>query len=92
MTTYFMFGQYSVDSIKKISAKRTDDALAVIRDLGGEYKDGYALLGKYDLILIADFPGTEQAIKASVILTKKLGISFTTLPAVSVADFDKLIG
>jgi uncharacterized protein with GYD domain len=87
-----MFGQYSADSIKKISTKRTEDALSVIGDLGGEYKDGYALLGKYDLILIADFPGTEQAMKASVTLTKKLGISFTTLPAVSVADFDKLVG
>ncbi|MCJ7622843.1 MAG: GYD domain-containing protein [Anaerolineaceae bacterium] len=92
MTTYFMFGQYSADAIKKISAKRTEDALAMIAELGGEYKDGYALLGKYDLILIADFPGTEQAMNASVTLTKKLGISFTTLPAVSVAEFDKLIG
>ena len=92
MTTYFMFGQYSVDGIKKISAKRTDDALTMISELGGEYKDGYALLGKYDLILIVDFPGTEQAMKASVILTKKLGIAFTTLPALSVADFDKLVG
>ena len=92
MTTYLMFGQYSLDSIKKISAKRTDDALAVIGDVGGEYKTGYALLGKYDLLLIADFPGTEQAMKASVTLAKKLGISFTTLPAVSIPDFDKLIG
>lgn len=92
MTTYFMFGQYSADSIKNISAKRTDDARAVIADVGGEYKDGYALLGNYDLILIADFPGTEQAMKASVTLTKNTGISFTTLPAVSVANFDKLLG
>jgi hypothetical protein len=39
-----------------------------------------------------DFPSLEQAIKTSVALAKLLGISFTTSPAVSMEEFDKLVG
>ena len=44
-----------------------------------------------DLILILDFPDTQKAMKTSVGLTKMLGIAFTTAPAVSVEEFDKLM-
>jgi uncharacterized protein with GYD domain len=92
MSTYFMFGRYSHDSIKQISAQRTNEAVAAIGKNGGKLNAGYALLGGYDLVLIVDFPSTEQAIKASVALAKLLGISFSTSPAVSMEDFDKLVG
>jgi uncharacterized protein with GYD domain len=92
MATFFMFGKYSSDSIKQISSQRTSAAVAEIGKNGGKLSAGYALLGKYDLVLIVDFPGTEQAIKASVGLAKLLGISFTTAPAVSMEEFDKLVG
>ena len=45
-----------------------------------------------DLLLVAEFPGTEAAMKASATLSKLLGISFTTSPAVSGEDFDKIMG
>lgn len=90
MATYILFGKYSLDSIKEISAERTEKAVALIKKHGGTYKAGYALLGEYDVIAIAEFPGTEQAMAASVGLTKLLGISFTTSPAVSMEAFDQL--
>jgi uncharacterized protein with GYD domain len=92
MTTFFLFGKYTHEAIKNISADRTAKGAAIIQESGGVVKDGYALLGDIDLILIADFPGVEQAMKASVNLSKLLGISFTTAPAVSVEEFDKLVG
>ncbi len=92
MATYFMFGKYSLDSIRQVSARRTEQAVALIREVGGTLKSGYALLGEHDLVLIAEFPGVEQAMKASVGLARLLGISFTTAPAVSIEAFDKLVG
>jgi uncharacterized protein with GYD domain len=92
MATYLMFGKYSKDSVKAISAKRTDKAAAMIKENGGELKEGYALLGDYDLVLIVDLPDTEHAMQTSVALSGLLGISFSTTPAISVADFDKLVG
>jgi uncharacterized protein with GYD domain len=92
MATYFMFGKYSLEAAKAISTTRTDQAVALIKGNGGELKAGYALLGDIDLVLIVDLPDTERAMRTSTDLSKYLGISFSTAPAVSVADFDKLMG
>jgi uncharacterized protein with GYD domain len=92
MATYFMFGKYSLEGAKAISAKRTDKTVALIKQNGGELKEGYALLGDIDVVLIVDLPDTERAMRTSADLSKLLGISFSTAPAVSVADFDKLMG
>jgi len=45
MATYFMFGRYSLDGMKGISARRTAKTLELIKKNGGEFKAGYALLG-----------------------------------------------
>ena len=91
MATYLMFGKYSTDAVGKISAERTKNATAIIGDFGGKVKAGYALLGEKDVVLIVEFPGTAEVMKATIALSKLLGISFATSPAVSVEEFDKLI-
>jgi uncharacterized protein with GYD domain len=92
MATYFMFGNYSQNSVKNISARRTADAIGLIEKNGGKLTAGYAMLGDIDLILIVDFPSNEDAMKASVALSQMLGVSFTTAPAVKFEEFDKLVG
>ena len=92
MATYLMFGSYSLDSIGKISARRTEKATELIEENGGKVLSGYALLGEKDLVLIVDFPGTEEAMKTSVGLAELLGVAFTTSPAVTFDEFDNLLG
>jgi len=92
MATYVMFGKYSMEAAKAISPKRTNAAMAVGKKYGGEFKAGYALLGKVDLVLVVDMPDNERAMQTSAALTKLLGISFSTSPAVSFETFDKLMG
>jgi uncharacterized protein with GYD domain len=92
MATFVMFGRYSVDAMRNISAERTQDATAVIGDAGGKVQAAYALLGETDLVLVVDFPGVKEAMTASVKLAQLLGISFTTSPAVTVEEFDDLVG
>jgi uncharacterized protein with GYD domain len=77
--------------VKEISAERTKRAAAIVDINGGKVKDIYALLGETDVVAIVDFPGLKEAMKASVELTKLLGISFITAPAVPVEEFDKLM-
>ena len=91
MTTYIMMGKYSIDSIGKMNAARTKRGKEIIASCEGELKAGYAILGERDLVLIAEFPTTEQAIKASTNLSKELGIGFSSAPAISIEDFDKII-
>jgi len=92
MATYIMFGRYSPEAMKGASRARTDEAAALVGKYGGQVKAAYALLGKTDLLVIADFPGTAAAMKASMALTKLTGIGFSTSPAISVEELDKLLG
>ena len=91
MATYFMFGRYSSESVKKISSRRTGQAKALIKKHGGSVEAMYALLGDPDVILITSLPSNEKAMKASVELSMATGISFTTAPALEVAQFDALV-
>jgi len=91
MATFIMLGKYTSESLKTISMERTDQAVYLIKKCGGKVKSIYALLGEHDLIIIADYPGVEQAMKASIALNKLTGIAFTTSQAISVEEFDKII-
>jgi uncharacterized protein with GYD domain len=92
MAKYLMLGKYSVEAIKGISADRTKRVLETIERAGGKVNSMFALLGNYDLAFVVDFPGIAEAIKASVGLAKLTGIGFTTSAAISVEEFDKLVG
>jgi len=91
MTTFIMFGKYSPEAVKGMSAKRTEKANQEIKKHGGNIKSMYALLGEHDLMFIVDFPGEKEVMKASCALNKLTGISFSTCPAVTVEEFDRLI-
>ena len=90
MAKFFMYGKYSQEAIKDISADRTKKALDVITKAGGKVSSMYALLGKYDIVLITDFPGIADVMKASIALNKLTGITFTSFPAISIEEFDKI--
>lgn len=89
MSTFFMYGKYSSESVKKISIKRTTDTQKIIKKYGGEVLSMYALLGKYDIVLIVSFPGIEEVMKTSIALSKLTGLSFATFPAIQMEQFDK---
>ena len=91
MATFFMFGKYSADALKGISAGRTEKAGKLIQKYGGEIKSIHALLGEKDLVIIAQFPGIEHAVKSSIALSRLTGIAFTTSEAVAVEDFDRMV-
>ncbi len=92
MATFFLLGKYSADALRSISAARTTEATQLFKTHGGEVKSMYALLGPYDLALVVELPGIEQALQASVKLSQVTGIAFVTAPAVPVTSFDQLVG
>ena len=91
MNTYFMFGKYSAESIKGMSAERTKKANDIILKVGGKIVAQYALLGDKDLVFIVNLPGVEEVIQASINLHKLTGISFSSVPAITVEKFDKIL-
>jgi uncharacterized protein with GYD domain len=91
MATYLMFGKYSPKALKGISAERTDEVKALIKEHGGELKGAYAVLGDVDLVMIVDLPDTARAMATSAALAKLTRIGFTTAPAITIEEFDKLL-
>jgi uncharacterized protein with GYD domain len=91
MATFLMFGKYSSESLKGASAQRTKEAEKAVAKHKGKVEAIYATLGPNDLVVVADFPGTAEAMKASMALAKLTGIAFATSPAVTVDVFDKLL-
>jgi len=90
MATFVMFGKYSSDSIREISAKRTVKVHNLFKEMGGEIISMYAILGEYDLIFIVNLPNVTKAVKASLALNQMLGITFNTSPALKIEEFDSL--
>ena len=74
MAIFFMFGKYSPEAMKELSAERTQRAVSEIKKLGGEVNAMHVLLGEYDLLFCVTLPGVEEAVKASVTLTKLTSI------------------
>lgn len=91
MATFILFGKYSAEALKGVSAARTKKAAALVKKLKGRVVGMYAMLGDKDLVFVLELPGMEEALKASVGLFRLTGITFTTSPAVSVEEFDKLL-
>ncbi len=91
MPIFIMFGKYSSEALKGISAERTDKAVKLIKEYGGKISSMYAVLGEHDLVFTIDFPDTEKAIATSVALNRLTGITFLTSPVVKVDEFDKLM-
>ncbi len=91
MPMFFLFGKYSSHALKSASSARTRKAEHLIAKFRGRVKWMYALLGPYDLVLAVELPGVEEALKVSAGLSKLTGIGFTTCPAISVQEFDRII-
>ncbi len=92
MATFFMFGKYATGAVPGISPKRTEEARRLIESLGGQVKDIYALLGEHDVVIIADLPRMAEAMQASVALKRLSEISFFTVAAMPIEEFDELCG
>jgi uncharacterized protein with GYD domain len=92
MAKYLMLGKYSREAIKGMSAERTQRAVEAISKSNGKIDSMHVLLGGYDLALMVELPGNTEAIKASIALAKLTDIAFTTFPAITVEEFDKITG
>ncbi len=90
MTTFFLFGTYTSESIEGIDARRTKKTEEIVSGYGGTVRSVHAILGPYDIVIIVELPGVPEAVQVSLALSKATGLSFTSAPAVTVADFDRL--
>ncbi|MBV54787.1 MAG: GYD domain-containing protein [Candidatus Marinimicrobia bacterium] len=92
MKTFYMFGTYDAEMFRDVSAGRTKEIEAMVKDYGGEIIQIHVLVGrrKDDLVLVVDFPDVETTTRFSIALTNKLGILFVSHPAITMETFDEI--
>ena len=92
MPIFMMFGKYTQEGMRGISADRTRSAHALIEELGGKVVSMYAVLGEDDLVLTLDLPDAEAAMAVSVALNELIGVALRTSPVIEVERFVTLLG
>jgi uncharacterized protein with GYD domain len=93
MATYLMLLRFSQQGIQKIKdgPRRVDAAKKLCRDLGGEVKQFYALMGQYDAALILEAPADEAATKIGLALSSLGNVRSETLRAFTETEYRQII-
>jgi uncharacterized protein with GYD domain len=92
MATYLMLLRFSQQGIQKIKdgPSRVDAAKKLCRDLGGEVKQFYALMGQYDAALILE-AADEAATKIGFALSSLGNVRSETLRAFTETEYRQII-
>ena len=70
MVTYISLIRFTDQGARNIkqSPKRLDEAKKAFKAAGAELKQWYLAMGRYDAVVVAEFPDDETACKMSVII------------------------
>jgi len=84
MPFYIVLGKYTQKGIENIktSAEKREAVGKVFESIGGEFKDFYYTLGKYDFVAVCEAPDEEAILKAMLIIGSKGEVRTETLTAI----------
>jgi uncharacterized protein with GYD domain len=94
MATYILLTQWTDQGIKNVKAspKRADDARAMAKKFGVEWKNLFMTMGAYDLVLTVEAPDDQALAKYVVSLGSQGNVRTTTLKAFPEAEYRAIIG
>ena len=93
MPTYVTLYNFTQDGIKNIkkSPARLDKAKKAIEAAGGKLKDFYLTMGRYDLIVIAEWPDDQTGARFLLAQASEGNVRSETLRAFSEDEYRKII-
>ena len=93
MATYLMLFRFTQQGIEKIkeSPARVEAAKELCRSLGGEMKQFYFFLGRYDTGFTLEAPNDETAAKIALAIGSLGNVHTETLRAFTEAEYKQLI-
>ena len=94
MATYVSLIRYTEQGIRTIkeSPARLDAAKKAFQAAGGEIKQFYLAMGKYDIVIISEAPSDEAAAATALGLGALGNIRTETMRVFPEADFRKIVG
>lgn len=93
MPTYVLLTTFTEQGIENVrdSPERTEHAKEMVESLGGTWREFFVTMGRYDGIVIADFPDDEIAAQAVLTLAESGNVTTETLRAFSLDEFRAII-
>ena len=93
MPTYISLIQYTQKGIEKIkeSPARLDHAKKGYEAAGGKIKDFFLVMGKYDIVIVADLPNDEAVARLALTLGSSGNIRTQTMRAFNEAEYRKIV-
>lgn len=93
MPTYVSLARYTDQGIRSIkeSATRLDAAKKAFQAAGGELKQFFLLMGKYDILIVSEGPDDETTGKIALTLASLGNVRTETFRAFTEAEFRKMI-
>src|SRR4026209_415293 len=93
MATYIMLSTLTDEGRKTLKERpeRLQEVNREIEAMGARVVQQYAVLGGYDFINILEAPDNETVARISVELGSRGTVSLTTMPALNVDDFTRML-
>ena len=88
--TLFRYTQKGAENIKQ-SPSRLDAAKKAVEAAGGKVKGFYLTMGRYDAIVITEYPNDEAGMKITLTTASQGNIRSETLRAFTEEEYRKLI-
>lgn len=94
MATYMSLIRYTDQGIRTIkeSPNRLDAAKKAFQAAGGELKQFYLAMGKYDIVIISEAPDDETVARISLSLGSMGNVRTQTMRIFPEAEFRKIVG
>lgn len=94
MATYVSLVRYTEQGIRSVkeSPARLDAAKKLFKSAGGELKQFFLAMGKYDLVIIAEAPDDETVAKITLSLGSLGNVRTETLRLFTEDEFRKIVG
>ena len=84
MPTFIVLGKFTQEGVTKIkeSPQRLAAARKVVKSVGGEIKQFYYTMGRYDFVAITESPSNEAAMQALMTIGSVGAVRTETLTAI----------
>lgn len=94
MATYVSLVRYTEQGIRNIkeSPNRLDATKKLAQSVGGEIKQFYLAMGKYDIVVVTEAPDDEAAARFALTLGSLGNVRTETMRVFGEAEFRKIVG
>lgn len=93
MSTYIFLTTFTQQGVENVAdgPDRTEAAKAEIESMGGTWQAFFVTMGRYDGVVVAEFPDDDTAARAALALASSGNVTTETLRAFTLDEFRDVV-